>query len=774
MSASSAVFDPLRLISPFVLRAKLLLQRLWEQGLEWDEAVGESDLEEWLKWCAELNELKTLHIPHCLWPTNFKVHTLVLHTFCDASERAFAAVVYLQVTSEEGQVHVSLVMSKTRVAPVKRHCLTLPRLELQAAVLGARLHESVKSELDLSISESYFWTDSLIVLQYISNDSTRLKTFVANRVSEVRQLTNVEQWRFVPGLLNPADDGSRGLSAADLQLKGRWLKGPEFLWSEESPWPVQAPLRKLSDDSLGLKRVNVLKHVEATIVEQCEPLLEPTKFSQLSRLQRVTAWCFRFVEVLRLCVEKRRAGKGRAEAKYDEIQRGGLTVLELDKALIYWIKVAQHEAYLPEIRYLTSGEPLPKHSNLLNLSPVMLDGVLSVGGRLRNAILPFAAHHQAIVPREHVLAKLLVIAVHQRIMHSGSEHTIAEIRQAYWIVRLRTLVKAVIRACLYCSAQRARPSVPFMSDLPLARVSMNVVFNCTGLDYFGPMNVKRGLSKLGTLKRWGCLFTCLATRAVHLELVASLDTDSFILALRRFIARRGNPSHVYSDRGTNFVGAVSKLKSAIRSWHSDGRVQNILANNAIQWHFNPPKAPHMGGAWERLVHSVKKALRATLQNALVHEDTLHTTLCEIEALINSRPLTYVASTPSEPEPLTPNHFLLNRTGRVSAESDDGISSRKRWRQCQFLTDHFWRRWRKEYLPTLTIRSRWLSETRNLAKDDVVLIMDHNAPRGHWPLGRVMELLPGRDGRVRVVKVKTASGELIRPAAQICLLEEVRD
>ncbi len=760
LSTSSAVFDPLGLISPFVLKAKMLLQHLWEKGLEWDEIVNEADLLEWSGWCAQLNELETIQIPRCLWPVDFQMSECSLHTFCDASEKAFAAVIYLRVTSLDGQVHVSLVMSKTRVAPVKRNCLTLPRLELQAAVLGVRLHETVKSELELPIASSYFWTDSLIVLQYINNDSNRLKTFVANRVSEVRRCTDVSQWKFVPGKSNPADDGSRGLTVSELNTESRWFSGPSFLWTEEVDWPEQPPLQRLGSDNCEMKQA-----VTATTVSEGEQLTEPlfdiVHCSSLLQLQRRTAWCLRFVHNVRSPTEKR---------------SGELTVSELKAALLYWVKVAQREVYSAEISCLTAGEPLPRKSKLVNLSPVLLDGVIVVGGRIRDAKVPFSARHQAIVPREHYLAELLITHAHRRTMHSGPEHTIAQLRQAYWIVKVRPLVKSLIKTCLYCSAQRAKPSVPFMADLPLARVSMNPPFTFTGLDYFGPLLIKRGLSRQGTSKRWGCLFTCLSTRAVHLELVVSLETDAFILALRRFVARRSKPSHVFSDRGTNFVGAARELKLAVVHWNSDSRVQRYFVDNGIQWHFNPPKAPHMGGAWERLVRSVKRALKATLCNALVHEDTLHTALCEVEYILNSRPLTHVSSSHSDPEPLTPNHFLLNRSSDVSSpvdEADDGLSSRKRWRQCQFLADQFWRRWRREYLPTLTVRSKWLSEERDLEIDDVCLLVDHNAPRGQWPLARVIEVMPGRDGRVRTVKVKTASGELVRPVSQICLLEEVK-
>ena len=757
LSAISTVFDPLGFLAPFVLRAKLILQSLWEKGLDWDEPIDEDDLREWQQWVTELQELSNVELKRCFWPAGFKTVRFVLHTFADSSERAYGAVCYLQMISDTGEIHVGIVMSKTRVAPVKRHCLTLPRLELQAAVLAVDVHDVVVRELDLPIADSYFWSDSMIVLQYIHNDKKRHETFIANRVSKIRRSTEPSQWRFVPGILNPADDCSRGLAMSQLSNNSRWFRGAEFLWLDQSMWPEQPTFESKETSMTDVISVKNVTMSDVTECSQPDSSIDPSRFSTLIRLKRVTAWCFRFLHNARNPNEKR---------------VGKLTVEELNEAIMFWVKTSQREAFQPEIAALSSGNPLPKRSPLLQLTPVLIEGVLRIGGRLHNAKIPFGARHQAIIPRDHAIAKLLVVDAHKRLHHVGLEHTIAEIRQSYWIIRLRSMVKHVIYSCFYCRRRRVNPIVPLMATLPECRLACEQpVFTYTALDYFGPMLIKRGR---GREKRWGCLFTCLSTRAVHLELVNGLGTDAFLMALRRFIARRGNPSDIFSDNGTNFVGANNELKEAIESWNADERVQNMLSERAIHWHFFSPKTPHMNGAAEALVGSTKRALKAILQERCVHEDTLHTTLCEIEAILNSRPLTYNSSDPSDFEPLTPNHFLLNRPAKVFSPvdvSDADLSSRKRWRQCQVLADHFWRRWRREYLPTLTMRSKWLCEVRNLKEGDLVQIVDNNAPRGQWSLARVLEVFPGEDGRVRVVKVKTATGVLTRPVAQLCFLEE---
>jgi hypothetical protein len=275
-------------------------------------------------------------------------------------------------------------------------------------------------------------------------------------------------------------------------------------------------------------------------------------------------------------------------------------------------------------------------------------------------------------------------------------------------------------------------------------------------------------------KRWVILFCSMSVRAIHLEIVRSIDADSFIMSLRRFVARRGEVKHLYSDPGTNFVGASREIYNAIRELRSSDPFGKYLSVQEIEFHFMPPKGSHFGGAWERLIKSVKRSMRIVLQQHTVHEDTFYTVLCEIENVLNSRPLSYVNNDHSHPTPLTPNHFLHHAGTTVSpinAPNAGDNLSRKRWRQSQLISEHLWRRWRREYLPTLTVRRKWLHERRSLRAGDVVMIVDNNAPRGSWPLARVIEAIPGRDDCVRSVRLKTTTGELVRPASCICLLEE---
>lgn len=310
-----------------------------------------------------------------------------------------------------------------------------------------------------------------------------------------------------------------------------------------------------------------------------------------------------------------------------------------------------------------------------------------------------------------------------------------------------------------------------MAELPADRVTPDKPpFTWVGIDCFGPFHIKRGRS---LVKRYGCLFTCLTVRAIHIEIIHSLDTSSFINALQRFISRRGCPERIRSDNGTNFVSAEKELREAIQSWNQL-HIRQFLQQKEIEWEFNPPSASHMGGVWERIIRTIRKVLGAVMKEQAMDDEGLATMMCQVEAVINSRPLTAISDDPSDLRPLTPNHLLLLRPGPslppgVFVKED---LYRRRWRQVQYLSDLFWRRWTKEYLPILQQRQKWLLPTRNLQIGDIILIADENSPRSLWPLGRVLQTFPGDDGLVRSAQVKTQSSILVRPTDKLCLLEAV--
>lgn len=308
-----------------------------------------------------------------------------------------------------------------------------------------------------------------------------------------------------------------------------------------------------------------------------------------------------------------------------------------------------------------------------------------------------------------------------------------------------------------------------MAPLPAPRLSPFIrPFSYVGVDYFGPITVKVGRANA---KRWFALFTCLTVRAVHVEVAFDLSTRSCICCIRRFIARRGAPIEIYSDNGTNFTGAERILREQVQRIHEDSAV--TFTNTSTRWIFNPPSAPHMGGSWERLVRSVKIAMSSLTQDRLLDDEALYTLATEAEAIVNSRPLTYLPLDSAEQEALTPNHFLLGSSCGVKQPTVEMTSSttavRSSWHMIQHNLDIFWKRWVREYLPTLTKRTRWFGETKMVKPRDLVLIID-DARRNGWIRGKVVSVIPGKDGRVRQASVQTSEGVLRRPVSKMAVLE----
>ena len=324
---------------------------------------------------------------------------------------------------------------------------------------------------------------------------------------------------------------------------------------------------------------------------------------------------------------------------------------------------------------------------------------------------------------------------------------------------------------MVCRRQFHGPVQQKMADLPVDRVTPDQPPFCnTGVDYFGPVLVKRGRS---TVKRYGALFTCLVSRAVHLEMSASLDTDAFINVLRRFIARRGPVQMIRSDNGTNLVGAERELREAIRQWN-ESQIESFLLQKNITWRFNAPGASHHGGTWERLIRSTRRVMLGLVREQTLSDDGLATLFAEVESVLNSRPLTRSSSDPNDLTCLTPNHLLLLKDRcclppGIFTECDNYV--RRRWRQIQYLSDLFWKRWTREYLPLLQERQKWLFPSRNVQVGDVVLVVDSSAPRGSWLLGRVREVYPDRNGFIRNVSLRTKSSTLVRPISKLVMILE---
>ena len=494
------------------------------------------------------------------------------------------------------------------------------------------------------------------------------------------------------------------------------------------------------------------------------------RFSSWFQLKKFVAWMLRYKSHLRHAVAKRK--RGEALQFNSERKVNPLDVKEMEHSEKAIIKAVQGRSFHDELLSLTSSRrEVKKSSSITKLDPILVDGVIRVGGRLHNSPIKQEAKHPVILPKDHHISGLIIRHYHLISGHSGVEHTLSLIRLRYWITQARVSIRRILNSCFDCSRRQASAGQQKMASLPEDRVNpSNPPFSYVGVDCFGPLEVRRGRSMV---KRYGVLFTCLSIRAIHIEIVHSLDTDSFINAFRRFIARRGQPSLMRSDNGGNFVKGDKELREAIDEWNH-GKIHDFLLAKDIKWIFNPPAGSHHGGVWERCIRTTRKVMKALLKEQPLDDEGLLTLMAEVEAIINGRPITKVSDDPRDPEALTPNHLLLLRSGPtlppgLFVKGDN--YSRRRWRHVQYLADVFWRRWLREYLPALQERQKWSRVSRNFAVGDVVLLVDENLPRSSWPLGRILEVFPNqKDGLVRSVRVKTRTSVLVRPIDKIVLLE----
>ena len=767
LSVIHSTYDPFGLVGPALVPAKQLFQETCRLQLGWDDLLPPSIAQKWENWLSELELLENFEIPRCCKPCS--VVETELHFFSDGSETAYASVAYIRFISEIGLIHCVPLLAKVRLNPLCNNTFkTIPRIELNAAKLSIILQQILREELDYSIDSYYYWTDSTTVLKYIHSEETRFVRFVSNRIAFIRSQSEKSQWKYVPSGSNPADCISRGVSISRFLNLNLWKAGPSFLRSTEETWPPQPVLEKLSVQDLEIKKTTVkCSTLKATVLDPTKTLLHSTH--DWYKLKCRVAWMLRLKAVLR----------------GESVQTGHLTLSEIKKAELAIFKRLQQEHFSEAILRLDNGNNLLRGDPLRKLNPFIDDrGLLRVGGRLHHASMSYENKHPIILSSKCAVVATLVNAIHKVLGHLGRETMVASLKRTYWIIGLNTLIRNVLYSCVTCRKLNGQPYNQKMASLPSDRVTTDEpAFTRVGLDFFGPFEVINGRKHE---KRYGVVFTCLSSRAIHLEMVYSLSTDSFINAFRRFMARRGNVKVVRSDNGTNIIGGKNELKKAIADWNKSTTVDWMLQRN-IEWKQQPPSASHFGGVFEREIRSVRKVLGAILneQPLKLNDEHLNTLLCEVESILNCRPLVAASQGIDDFEALTPNHLLLLHEG---ATFPPGLFSKtdmyvtRRWKQVQFLANLFWSRFRKEYLPILQERQKWFNHGYQYKEGDLVLLTDQMLPRNQWSLGRITEVYPAADNIVRVVKLRVSKYkdnkngkpsnvvELERPVTKLILVQ----
>ncbi len=559
---------------PYVVLAKSILQELWLLKVSWEEEVPEDIQQRWHTWTRDLPSITKHPISRRYFSNTSKVVSTTIHGFSDASDLAYGAVTYLRCVHEDGSISTSIIMAKARVRPLK--VTTIPKLELQAASLLSQLLVYVAAILKVPLDQVQPWTDSTIVLGGLRKMPHSItEVFVRNRIAAIQEALPQALWRHISSGDNPADIASRGSSVDDLISSSLWWSGPSWLSCPENTWPAAkaSPLPR----SLPGVKLTVLT-AALTPVEDWDLW---RKFSSYTQLVRVYAWIQRFIYNCR--------------SISDTLLYHTLTSDELIKSRSALIAIQQRDSYPEVFQWIRQKKTVPGSHALAGMVVYLHKTALVVTGRVRREA---AAAPKKLTPLsiKHHLTKLLVETEHKKQLHSGTSILMAILGQTYYIPGLRAFLKRLAKTCANCQQANAKPLTLQMGLLPAERTSPSPPFSVVGMDFAGPFQLKRGHTrKPVVVKAYVCLFICMATKAIHLEVCSSLETEEFLAAFHRFSHRRGTPEVVFSDNGSNFVGARKELKQIQKMLHdSEHPISHLSAAKEIKWHHTPPDHPTLG------------------------------------------------------------------------------------------------------------------------------------------------------------------------------------
>lgn len=778
LSQVSGLYDPIGLTTPVKQKGAILVRRAFQEAKPkcstikdtWDLALSGKLREDAISLFEEYAQLSKVKFHRALTPADAPAEPDAI-TFSDGSEHAYGAVLYLRWACGQGSA-VRLVESKAKLAPLD-HKGEAVKAELCGAVFAARLKKYFEQHGRVQVKQWYHLVDSQTVLGAIQRESYGFQTFFANRIGEIQSSTQLQDWWWIPGPLNIADIITRGAGPKDLDENSPWQQGPKFLSLPADEWPIKSAkdVSAAARESVGkmqkksfaaaLTRAQVKK--EPPDLELRRPpagaavrnLVDEGRFSNLTHLVKTVAQVWRAAK----CFADQNRILG--TPKWEAVSSAGvITVTERQDALRDLFLAAQEGVTFPTTTI-----------DRLVVCKEEETGLLVCGGRVQAfnedrvgvPLLPYSAWVSTLLVREA-----------HNMGHEGVAATLLKVRKRAWVIKGRRIAQKVIEDCVICKKARARRCQQVMGDLPQERTRPAAPFEFTAVDLFGPYQVKDDVRKRVTMKVWGVVFCCMASRAIHTELANTMSTESFLMAYQKFTAVRGHPKKIWSDPGTNFVGAKPVLEELYQFLDGLDRsaVEETSAQNGTDWQWKilPADSPHRNGSAEAAVRIVKKALQSLGGESGLSYSELQTTLQLAANLANERPIdARVQSHEDTVQYITPNTLLL---GRASSSGDwktfDFTSyPYKRLQEMQHQVNKFWRSWSQLAGPNLFVRSKWHTTQRNVGVGDIVWLCDQNALRGHFKLGRVVSVNPDSRGIVRDVNVRVVASSCIpevRPAA----------
>jgi hypothetical protein len=748
LSVIMRVFDPLGLLTPITVRLKMMLRRVWscDPKVGWDDVLPQELQCEWNRLVKEMNQSGSIAFSRSITPHG-AIGSPVLVVFSDGSINAYGAVAYARWEVASGGFVARIIAAKCRMAPLKT--LDIVRIELCGAVLSSRLRATVEKEMNLQFAKVIHVVDSEIVKAMVHKQSHGFNTFAANRIGEIHQTTAVHEWQWVAGKpwCNVADITTRGCPASEVAER-LWQEGPEFLQLPENEWPTKKSPR--NDILLPERKQKFVGLVNAAANDTLLGRFDLRRFSKWRLLIHATA------RVLNLYKRFRADGSKQLEP----------TAADLSKAEAMWVKEAQAHLNLKSLK---------------RLQPAIEGGLVMVGGRTERWMqATWNRQKFVLLPKNHEISWLIARFCHEAGGHLGLLASVAKVRSTYWIMGIHRIMRTIISKCVKCRKKLMSMCGQIMSPLPIERLKPSPPFTNICIDYFGPYAIRGEVQKRIRGKGYGVILTCMSVRAVYIDLAPDLSTDAFLQLLRRFASLRGWPQRIFSDGGTQLVGASRELNEQIAGldWK---QIQEHGHRVGVEWKFSPGDAPWYNGTAESLIKSTKRALDAAIGDSVLTFSELQTCLLEAAQLVNQRPIGVLPSTPDEGSYLCPNDLLL---GRASTSIPQGpfkerTSRKHRLDFIQAIVAAFWKRWSREVFPSLILQPKWHTERRNLQKGDVVLVQDSNAVRGKWKMALVKEPLLSDDSKVRrvIITYRTIEGseqDIERAVQRLILLVPVDD
>ena len=749
LSQVNGIYDPLGLATPYLVQAKLLLRELTVAKSGWDDSIPEIQRQEWLDFFRKMFSLDNISFNRSIKPDSAHGKpSLVL--FSDASKQAFGACAYIRWMISNDEFECKLLMAKSKLAPRKE--LSMPRLELNGALLSARIRQFIEKEVNIEFSAIYHIVDSEIVRAMIQKESYGFNTFVATRVGEIQNLTSKEDWYWVESNDNVSDIITRGANPEEIGQGSIWQDGPAFIKKPVKQWPVKQSFS-------GTVLPELTKSAQINIVEKKMPMIsdfiDSHRFSSYNKLIRVTA---RVLSVPKDKPSLKNVGQILKRKNLQEAER-------------MWIIASQADL---------STQIKPE--TLKRLSTNNDNGVIRVGTRLESwQNLTYDGQPPVLLSAKSQLAKLYTSMIHNAC-HLGVASVMTKVRRRFWIVGLRQLVRSIRFKCVKCKRLNGKTIEQVMGKIPTERLQPAPAWSYTSVDFFGPYEIKGETNKRSRSKGYGVLFNCLLSRAVYIDIVPDYSTDSFLLALRRFLALNGCPIKMWSDRGSQIMAADKELKQAIVNL-DEKVISEFSSANSFDWKFSAPEAPWQNGCAEALVKSVKKAIKTSIGTQALTFSEMTTVFYEAAQLVNERPIGRHPTSTEDGVYLAPNDLLLGRSSRNIPYNDYLATSNLavRYHFVQQIVSAFWKRWTVNFFPSLLIQQKWHTSCRNVMVGDIVLIQDSKLKKGEWRMGRVAKADASlRDGYVRNIEIQYKNPNsssfvtITRPVQRIIVLVPIEE